>query len=222
MIQIRDAHEGSVPAAASEPQPVPVSVVIVNYNAREVLADCLRSVLPQARQVVVVDNASAPDAFEPVIARFGDDPRLRVIRSPFNGGFAHGCNLGIAACSEASILLLNPDCMAAAGAVEKLHAALHAEPRVGMAGGFITCPDGTEQSGGRRAVPTPWRSFVRAFGLSRLAKRWPKLFDDFCLHLRPRPTETISVEAISGACALLKREALEDVGRLDDGYFLHC
>ena len=48
MIQIRDAHEGSVPAAASEPQPVPVSVVIVNYNAREVLADCLRSVLPQA------------------------------------------------------------------------------------------------------------------------------------------------------------------------------
>jgi len=207
------------PAAVSV---VAVSVVIVNYNAGEVLADCLQSVLPQALEVVVVDNASAPEGFEPVVARFNDDPRLRVIRSAFNGGFAYGCNLGIKACSAPFILLLNPDCMAAAGSLESLCAALHAERKVGMVGGLITCPDGSEQSGGRRAVPTPWRSFVRAFGLSRLAKRWPKLFDDFCLHLKPRPAGAIAVEAISGACTLLKREALDDVGLMDEGYFLHC
>jgi GT2 family glycosyltransferase len=219
-----DNASGSQDAAtipAARP-PAAVSVVIVNYNAGEVLADCLQSVLTQALEVVVVDNASAPEGFEPVVERFKDDPRLRVIRSAFNGGFAYGCNLGIKACSAPFILLLNPDCMAAAGSLDTLCAALQVERRVGMVGGLITCPDGSEQSGGRRAVPTPWRSFVRAFGLSRLAKRWPKLFDDFCLHLKPRPAGTIAVEAISGACTLLKREALDDVGLMDEGYFLHC
>ena len=96
------------------------------------------------------------------------------------------------------------------------------DPSVGMAGGLLTNLDGTEQAGGRRAVPTPWRSFVRAFGLSRFANRWPILFYDFHLHKQPLPDEPIEVEAISGACMMIKREAMEDVGRWDDGYFLHC
>jgi hypothetical protein len=82
--------------------------------------------------------------------------------------------------------------------------------------------DGIEQGGGRRAVPTPWRSFVRAFGLARLSRRWPKLFNDFHLHRQPLPPGPIPVEAISGACMLLKREAIDDFGLMDEGYFLHC
>ncbi|HQQ35608.1 MAG TPA: glycosyltransferase, partial [Rugosibacter sp.] len=82
--------------------------------------------------------------------------------------------------------------------------------------------DGTEQGGGRRAVPTPWRSFVRAFGLHRFAHRWPKLFYDFHLHKQALPERPIEVEAISGACMLVKRAAVEEVGLWDEGYFLHC
>jgi len=82
--------------------------------------------------------------------------------------------------------------------------------------------DGTEQGGGRRAVPTPWRSFVRAFGLSRFAHRWPKLFFDFHLHKQPLPDGPIEVEAISGACMLIKGEVLAKVGTWDEKYFLHC
>jgi GT2 family glycosyltransferase len=201
---------------------LPVSVVIVNFNAGEVLDDCLRSVLSQARQVVLVDNASDPLGFEPVVARFAGKGRLSVVRSAFNGGYAYGCNLGIAACTEPTILLLNPDCVAAPGSIESMCAVLNQEPSVGMVGGLITYPDGTEQGGGRRAVPTPWRSFVRSCGLARFSRRWPKLFNDFCLHLQPRPTQPISVEAISGACTLVKREAIDDVGMMDEGYFLHC
>jgi GT2 family glycosyltransferase len=82
--------------------------------------------------------------------------------------------------------------------------------------------DGSEQGGGRRAVPTPWRSFVRAFGLYRFASRWPDLFYDFHLHTQPLPEVPVEVEAISGACMLVRREAVEDVGLWDEGYFLHC
>ena len=91
-----------------------------------------------------------------------------------------------------------------------------------MVGGLLTYADGREQGGGRRAVPTPWRSFVRAFGLARLSHRWPKLFDDFHLHKQPLPAGPLPVEAISGACMLVTREAIDDFGLMDEGYFLHC
>jgi GT2 family glycosyltransferase len=93
---------------------------------------------------------------------------------------------------------------------------------VGMAGGMLVNADGSEQAGGRRAIPTPWRSFVRAFGLYRFADRWPRLFFDFNLHHQPLPGRPIEVEALSGACMLVKRKAIEDVGLWDEGYFLHC
>lgn len=91
-----------------------------------------------------------------------------------------------------------------------------------MVGGLLENCDGTEQAGGRRAVPTPWRSFVRAFGLHRFSHRWPSLFFDFHLHKQPLPVEPIVVEALSGACMLIKREALDNVGLWDESYFLHC
>jgi GT2 family glycosyltransferase len=63
---------------------------------------------------------------------------------------------------------------------------------------------------------------VRALGLQRFANRWPKLFYDFHLHQQPLPDKPIEVEAISGACMLVRREAMENVGLWDEGYFLHC
>lgn len=212
----------AVRGGATTSPPCPVSVVIVNFNAGELLADCLHAVLPQAREVVLVDNASEPDGFEAVVAAFATHPRLRVIRSPVNVGFAAGSNLGIAAATEPRVLLLNPDCVVAPGAVRQLCDTLDRDPRAALVGGLLTDASGREQGGGRRAVPTPWRSFVRAFGLSRFSHRWPKLFDDFHLHRQPLPSAPIPVEAISGACALVSRDALRDIGPLDDSFFLHC
>jgi GT2 family glycosyltransferase len=91
-----------------------------------------------------------------------------------------------------------------------------------MVGGFLVNPDGSEQAGGRRAIPTPWRSFVAAFGLTPFAQRWSQWFEDFNLHRQPLPTGPIEVEAISGACMLVRRAAIADVGEWDEGYFLHC
>ena len=210
------------PASLARASLAPVTVVIVNHNAGDLLSDCLVSVLQQAQEIVVVDNASAPDGFEPSIAVFEPHPRVHVIRSPTNLGFASGCNLGAEVATQPLVLFLNPDCVVESGSLARLCAALEQHPKAAMAGGLLTYVNGLEQGGGRRAVPTPWRSFVRAFGLARLSRRWPALFNDFHLHQEPLPQEPLKVEAISGACMLVKRDAMDDFGLLDEGYFLHC
>ena len=70
--------------------------------------------------------------------------------------------------------------------------------------------------------PGPLLTFVRAFGLARFSKRWPKLFFDFHLHKEPLPKSPIEVEAISGACMLVRRDAMQEIGLLDEEYFMHC
>ena len=200
----------------------PVSAVVVNYNGGALLVECVTVLLAQAAQVIVVDNQSTDRSMAGLSDRFGSDPRLLKIVADSNRGFAAGCNIGLHAATQASILFINPDCILGAGALSKLQVALEGSPDVGMVGGLLTNADGTEQGGGRRAVPTPWRSFVRAFGLSRLSALWPKLFFDFYLHNQPLPQAAIEVEAISGALMLVKRRALESVGSWDEAYFLHC
>lgn len=212
----------SPPTARYRDALAPVTVVIVNHDAGSVLTECLDSVLGQAREVVLVDNASAPKRFESLIAPFVSHPRLEVVRLDSNTGFAAGCNRGAELATQPFVLFLNPDCFVHASALERLCDALSENPRAAMAGGRLIYPDGSEQGGGRRAVPTPWRSCVRALGLSRLSRWWPKLFDDFYLHFAPLPTGPIAVEAISGACMLVKRDAMNHFGIMDEGYFLHC
>ena len=197
-----------------------ISAIIVNYNAGRLLCSCVGSLLacPLDIDIIVVDNASHDASLNGLPA----SPKIRVIHNPTNMGFAAACNIGIQASSAPFFLFLNPDCCFEPGSVATLLAAFQSGERVGMVGGLLVNEDGSEQGGGRRAVPTPWRSFVRAFGLHRFADRWPKLFYDFHLHLQPLPDGPIEVEAISGACMLVKREAVEDVGLWDERYFLHC
>ena len=199
-----------------------VSVVIVNYNAGILLVECVRSALSQASEVVLVDNASSDESVENCLREFATDPCLKIIRNESNLGFATACNQGFAQSQSEFVLFLNPDSYLDEGALSKLLTPFQKNLEVGMVGGFLVDPDGSEQAGGRRSVPTPWRSFVRIAGLHRFTQRWPLLFSDFALHKQPLPDHPIEVEAISGACTLVKREAVEDVGLWDEGYFLHC
>lgn len=197
-----------------------VSTIIVNYNAGNLLRACIDSLLSCSLicDIIVVDNASTDGSLNLLDGLQG----IRIIRNSANAGFAAACNQGLSYARSDSVLFLNPDCSVCPETLAKLVGVLRSETNVGMVGGLLVNPDGSEQGGGRRAVPTPWRSFVRAFGLYRFADRWPKLFYDFHLHKQPLPDAPIEVEAISGACMLVKRLALEDVGLWDEGYFLHC
>ncbi|CBL44267.1 Glycosyl transferase, group 2 family protein [gamma proteobacterium HdN1] len=222
-----------------------LSVIIVNYNAGRLLSECVQSVQaslfvtndssvgkssadksPAAHTVecIVVDNASADQS----LALLADLPLVEhrpppvIIRNDANLGFAAACNVGIHAATGKYLLFLNPDSVVEPNTLQSLITSLESASDIGMVGGLLLNPDGSEQGGGRRAIPTPWRSFVRAFGLSRFAKRWPELFFDFHLHQQALPTQAVNVEAISGACMLVRREALAQVGLWDEQYFLHC
>ncbi|MCC6923210.1 MAG: glycosyltransferase family 2 protein [Nitrosomonas sp.] len=201
-------------------------MIVVNYNAGRILTQCVTHALKQARQVVVVDNDSADTSIADLKAHFPDENRLIIHHSSRNLGFSAGCNIGCKKANELAteryILFLNPDCMLEPGSLKHLLQALEADPEAGMAGGHIQNPDGSEQGGGRRDVPSPWRAFVRASGLYRLEKFWPELFPDFHLHKKPLPDKPIEVEATAGAMMLVRREALQEVGGWDEGYFLHC
>lgn len=199
-----------------------VSVIIVNYNAGNCLRDCVSSALGQVDDVIVVDNASTDASVAQLEAEFAGDPRLRVIRNRENLGFAAACNIGAEVSTGSYLFFLNPDCVLAPDSVKRLARVLDESPDVGMVGGLLVNPDGTEQPGGRRTVPTPWRAFVRVSGLSHFSWRWPKLCSDFLLHNQPLPAGPIVVEAISGACSLIRRAVFKEVGRWDERYFLHC
>lgn len=197
-----------------------ISTIIVNYNAGEFLRSCVDSLLncPLKTEVIVVDNASTDYSLDALAGL----PNVQIIKNANNVGFATACNVGIRVASAPFLLFLNPDCFFKPDTLIRLLEAMRFDERVGMVGGLLVNPDGTEQAGGRRAMPTPWRSFVRAFGLARFADRWPRLFFDFHLHKQPLPNHNIEVEAISGACMMVRREAIQDVGEWDERYFLHC
>ena len=197
-----------------------ISAIMVNYNAGSLLGRCVASLLacPQAIEIIIVDNASSDGSLNGL----DDSPQVILVRNSTNLGFAAACNIGIKASTAPYLLFLNPDCALEGDALSPLLTDLQRDNQVGMVGGLLLNSDGTEQAGGRRAVPTPWRSFVRAFGLYRLADRWPNMFYDFHLHKQPLPAASAEVEAISGACMLVKRTAIDDVGLWDEGYFLHC
>lgn len=200
----------------------PIAVIIVNYNAGRILTQCVQTVLQQAQQVLVIDNASSDSSLSELESSFSADNHLRIVRLNSNAGFAAGCNTGLGAATQPYMLFLNPDCLLQENSLQRMLHVMESDPRIGMIGGYLVNPDGSEQGGGRRAIPTPWRAFVRAFGLYHLEKYWPRLFFDFHLNKQPLPQTPIEVEAISGALMLVRRQAIDDVGPWDEHYFLHC
>lgn len=202
-----------------------ITALIVNYNAGDLLIDCVFALSTQVGKIVVVDNASTDSSMDRLKAVFSTelgDERLHIISSKKNTGFAAGCNLGLRETTSPYILFINPDCLPSPGAIERLQKVIESDSLVGMVGGRLLNSDGSEQGGSRRAIPTPWRAFVRATGLHRFARFFPELLFDFHLHQQPLPDQPIEVEAISGALMLVRQEAIDEVGDWDEGYFLHC
>lgn len=197
-----------------------ISTIIVNYNAGELLRSCVESLLhcQLEIEIIIVDNASTDGSLDAL----QELSCVQIIKNSTNVGFAKACNRGYRAASAPFLLFLNPDCSFEPGGLANLLLVMDTDHSIGISAGLLTNLDGTEQAGGRRAIPTPWRSFVRAFGLSRFSDRWPRLFFDFHLHKQPLPGRPIELEATSGACMLIRRVAMQDVGEWDEGYFLHC
>ncbi len=200
-----------------------ISVIIVNYNSGPLLTDCVRLVLNSTTQVAVylVDNASTDDSLSHLQQTFGKDNRLHILQNAANLGFAKAANLALPNTEGEYLLFLNPDCLLHPDTLARFMTTLDSYPNAGMAGCFVCNPDGTEQPGSRRSVPTPWRTLVRICHLDKLFPNHPR-FQNFVLTGQPLPTAPVEMEGISGACMFVRRQALEDVGPMDETYFLHC
>ena len=186
-----------------------VSVVVVAYNALPWLEQALESVA--GHEVVVVDHGSTDESVE-VARRHG----ARVIEQG-NLGFGAGNNAGMRAASGDYTLLLNADAWVVGDAVERLAGFLDEHPEVGMVGPRLLDPDGTLQRSAR-AFPTIWRLATEYYGIRKLAPGTDLLNP---LYLGSFDHATVrEVDWLSGACLLVRREAVEAVGPFDESFFM--
>ena len=191
-----------------------VSIVIVSYEARDVLAHCLEAVAGGPWEVVVVDNASTDGSPALVRERF---PSVRLVELPENRGFGAGNNVGMRLARGRYVLLLNSDAWPAGDAIEHLVAFAERHPEVGAAGPLLRRPDGSLQAS-VRGFPTVWRLCTEYFFLRKLAPR-SRLFNAFYGAGFDYASER-EAEFLMGAVLLLRREALADVGGFDERFFM--
>jgi N-acetylglucosaminyl-diphospho-decaprenol L-rhamnosyltransferase len=201
-----------------------LSVVVVNWNVKDLLRRCLGSVLASLRaekgrqlssQLVVIDNASSDGSVQMVTEEF---PQIHVIANRENLGFTRGSNQGIAFGEGRHVLLLNPDTEILGDALGEMVTYMDAHPRVGALGPQLVDPDGQVQSS-RRRFPELGTAYVE----STVLQQWfPEsgILKRYYVHDRS-DSETQSVDWVVGACLLLRREAIDQVGPLDERFFMY-
>jgi N-acetylglucosaminyl-diphospho-decaprenol L-rhamnosyltransferase len=193
-------------------------IAIVNWNTRDILATCLESIVeemkPQMRwriEIVVVDNASADGSPQMVSQRF---PQVLLVENATNVGFSRANNQAIQLMDSRYVLVLNSDTKVLPGALAGLLEFMDAHPRCGAAGAHLLNADGSLQQSCRPML-TPRREFWRLAGLDSL---WP--IATYRMESW-NPAEPHPAEVITGACLMLRRTALDQVGLLDESYFMY-
>jgi N-acetylglucosaminyl-diphospho-decaprenol L-rhamnosyltransferase len=197
---------------------VPLSVITVTHNHANYIGRCLDALVPAISaiggEIIVIDNRSDDNSAE-IIKHY---PSVKLIINQSRRGFSANNNYGMALAQGRYLLLLNPDTEVLPGALAQLIAFMNAHPTVGMCGAKLLFPDGTVQPSPRRfpslgsfiARRTPLRMFLRHSKLNR-----------YHLMLDIDHTQAMAVDWLLGACMFIRREILETVGPLDEGYFLY-
>ena len=194
-----------------------LDIVIVSYRNRDLLARCLRSLelhrAGVATTVQVVDNASG-DGTRELVSR--DFPDVQLHANDRNLGFAAASNLGIRAGGAPYVLLLNPDTVVEPGCLDRLLAVMDEHPEVGISGPRLVREDGEPDHAAKRSFPTPLSALGYFSGLARLRGGEGRLAEYKAPDIDRGP-----VDAVNGAFMLIRRAALEQVGDLDEGYWMY-
>mgnify|MGYP002398446200 CR=1 FL=1 len=197
-----------------------LSILIVNYNTRELTLDAIRSVYASvtkyAYEVILIDNHSSDGSVEAISKAY---PQVKLIENTENVGFARANNQGIRQASGRYVLLLNSDTIIQPDTLEIMLDFMDRHPTVGASGCKVVLPDGSLDKACRRGFPTPGASFCYLFGLSKLFPKVPR-FNQYQLgHLDP--DEEYPVDCLVGAFMLVRREAIEQAGLLDETFFMY-
>ena len=188
-----------------------LTIVIVSYNVRPFVAQCLESVQKASSglevEVFVVDNASADDTVSYLTQHY---PWVTLIANDENMGFSRANNIAIRQAQGEYVLLLNPDTIVAEPTLQACVAFMDAHPQAGGLGVRMHNADGTLAPESRRAIPSPWVSFLKMMGFT---KRY------YMSHLSWE--EPGRIEVVSGAFFMLRKKALDEVGLLDEDFFMY-
>jgi len=209
-------------------RPVDLSVIIVNWNTRDRLAECLASIGRQAGGIAletwVVDNGSADGSVELVKGQF---PWVRLLANRENRGFARANNQALRLAQGRHLLLLNPDTVVLDGALDAMVHFMDHHPDAGVVGCRLLNPDGTLQTSSYR-FPTLLTILASTYRLKRLlplgslrASALGRLLEGRFGHLSSHD-RVRSVDFVTGACMMVRREAMEQVGLMDEGFFLYA
>jgi N-acetylglucosaminyl-diphospho-decaprenol L-rhamnosyltransferase len=200
---------------------VDLSVVIVNWNVKALLRDCLRSlgeadqVLHPTGEIIVVDSASTDGSPQMVRAEF---PQVRLIASRENLGYAGGNNVGAAAARGRYIFLLNPDTVIKPGVLSAMIDYMDARPQVGALGPQLLWPDGTVQSS-RRRFPTLGSLFWES---TLLGQWWPRNRHIQRYYMVDCPPDQPQlVDWVVGAAIFIRAETWRQIGPIDESFFMY-
>lgn len=196
------------------------SVIIVSWNTRELLLQCLRSLAAAGNspdEIVVVDNASRDSSAEAVEAAF---PQVRVVRNRRNLGFAAANNIGIRQSTGDFLCLINSDVVIPKGCLVKMRRHMQARPEIGVLGPKILWPDGMTVQRSCMGYPTLWNMLCRAAGLDSFFPK-ARLFGGFLMTYWSHDTLR-EVDVINGCFWMLRRSAMEEVGLLDENFFMYA
>ncbi|WKZ67770.1 MAG: glycosyltransferase family 2 protein [Flavobacteriales bacterium] len=197
-----------------------LSVIIVNYNVKAYLEQCLRTVFTALDgiegDVFVVDNLSTDGSVEMVKEKF---PQVRLIANAENVGFSRANNQAIRASRSEYVVLLNPDTVVGEDVFHKVIGFLDAHPTAGGLGVKMIDGKGRFLPESKRGLPTPAVAFYKIIGLTRLFPR-SRVFGRYHLGHLPE-NERARIEILSGACMFLRRRTLDEVGLLDESFFMY-
>lgn len=197
-----------------------LSVIIVSYNVKFFLEQCILSVKRAIEEVdaeiIVVDNHSKDESVEHIQQRF---PDVRCISSLHNLGFSRANNLAIRQCRGEYVLLLNPDTLVAESTIVKSLQFMDSHPEAGALGLRMLNADGSKAMESRRGLPSPEVAFYKMIGLCKHFPDHPKFGHYYMSNLSW--DEPGRIEVISGAYFMLRRSALDKVGLLDEDFFMY-
>lgn len=201
---------------------IELAIVIINYKTPQLVIDCLKTLETEINtaqyKVIVIDNASgddSPEILKSAIAQNQWETWVEVLASPVNGGFSAGNNLGIKAIEAEFYLLLNSDTLVHKGSIDLLLSKIKQNPQVGMVSPRLEWPDGTPQVSCFR-YHNFFSEMIDSAGTSIITK----LLSPFDVPLSVSET-AFTPQWTSFACVLIRRQVIEQIGYLDEGYFMY-